>query len=79
EIHEQVEGWGYHHVFENNILYLDREYSEKDPGRRIWIVDGWFSDFTVKNNLVQYDDPDQTSAMPAKPEYYNSDHIIFAD
>ena len=79
EIHEQVEGWGYHHVFADNILYLDREYSEKDPSRRIWIVDGWFSDFTVKNNLVEYDDPNQTSAMPAKPEYYNSEHITFAD
>lgn len=79
EIHEQVEGWGYHHVFEDNVLYLDRAYSEKDPARRIWIVDGWFSDFTVKNNLVEYDDPDQTSAMPAKPEYYNSDHITFLD
>ena len=79
EIHEQVEGWGYHHVFEDNVLYLDRAYSEKDPSRRIWIVDGWFSDFTVKHDLVEYDDPDQTSAMPAKPEYYNSDHITFLD
>ena len=78
EIHEQVEGWGYHHIFEDNTLYLDREYSEVDPSRRIYVVDGWFSDFTVRNNLVE-NGTGGTGAVPAKPELYNSDYVTFAD
>ncbi|MDD6060530.1 MAG: glycosyl hydrolase family 18 protein [Ruminococcus sp.] len=54
EVHEQVEGWGYNHLFENNILYMDQPYSAKDTSRRIYIVDGWFSSFSVRNNKVDY-------------------------
>lgn len=54
ELHEQVEGWGYNAVFENNTLYLDREYGEIDTSRRLYVVDGYFSTFTVKNNMVDY-------------------------
>lgn len=54
ELHEQVDGWGYNAVFENNTLYLDREYGEIDTNRRIYVVDGYFSTFTVKNNMVDY-------------------------
>ncbi len=54
ELHKQVEGWGYNAVFENNTLYLDREYGEIDTSRRIYVVDGYFSTYTVKNNMVDY-------------------------
>lgn len=73
EIHDQADGWGYHSIFENNILYMDREYDEIDTSRRIYVVDGWFSDFTVKNNLVDYGN----GLTEALPEYYNSDYVTF--
>lgn len=75
EIHDQAEGWGYHNRFENNTLYLDREYSEIDTNRRMYVVDGWFSDFTVKNNLVDYG----KGLEKARPEHYNSDSVTFED
>lgn len=75
EIHEQADGWGYHHKFEENRLYMDREYGEIDTGRRIYVVDGWFSDFEVRNNLVDYGN----GLVEALPEYYNSDYVIFSD
>ena len=75
EIHDQVDGWGYHHIFEDNTLYMDREYGEQDTSRRMYIVDGWFSDFTVKHNLVDYG----SGLHEAKPEYYNADTIKFTE
>lgn len=75
EIHEQVKGWGYHNQFENNMLYMDREYGEIDKNRRMYIVDGWFSDFTVKNNYVDYGN----GLIKTVPEYYNSDNVTFLD
>lgn len=75
EIHEQADGWGYHSKFENNILYMDREYGEIDKSRRMYVVDGWFSDFEVRNNLVDYGN----GLVEALPEYYNSDYVIFSD
>lgn len=74
EIHEQAEGWGYHHVFERNKLFLDRFYGEKDTSRPIYIVDGWFSDFTVINNMVSYG---RDLEMAYDPQYYNSDQVTF--
>lgn len=75
EIHDQADGWGYHNRFENNTLYMDREYGEIDTSRRMYVVDGWFSDFTVKNNLVDYGNGLEKSL----PEYYNSDYVTFED
>ncbi|MBQ8349203.1 MAG: right-handed parallel beta-helix repeat-containing protein [Ruminococcus sp.] len=75
EIHDQADGWGYHNRFENNTLYMDREYGEIDTSRRMYVVDGWFSDFTVKNNLVDYGN----GLEKALPEYYNSDYVTFED
>lgn len=73
EIHDQVDGWGYQSVFENNTLYMDREYGEVDLSRKIYVVDGWFSDFTVKNNFVDYGN----GLREAFQEDYNSDNILF--
>lgn len=75
EIHEQAEGWGYHSRFENNTLYMDREYGEIDTSRRMYLVDGWFSDFSVKNNLIDYGN----GLLSALLEYYNSDAVTFLD
>lgn len=54
ELHEQVSGWGYDAVFENNTLYLDQPYGAVDTNRRMYVVDGWYSRFTVKKNQVDY-------------------------
>ena len=72
EIHEQVQGWGYHHVFENNTLYMDQPYGAENTNRRIYVVDGWFSDFTVKSNQVDYGE----GLVPADKKYhYNCDNV----
>ena len=74
EVHEQVQGWGYHHVFENNTLYMDQPYGAEDTSRRMYVVDGWFSDFSVKNNMVDYGN----GLVPADSwEYYNSDYVTY--
>lgn len=74
EIHKQVEDWGYHHIFENNILYMDQPYSAENTSRRMYVVDGWFSDFSVKNNQVDYGD----GLVPADSrEYYNSGNVTY--
>lgn len=73
EIHNQVDGWGVHHRFENNVLYMDREYGEIDTSRRMYVVDGWFSDFEVYNNLVDYGN----GLVESLPEYYNSSYVTF--
>ena len=75
EIHEQAEGWGLHHVFENNTVYMDQPYGAENTSRRMYVVDGWFSDFTVKNNKVDYG----SGLVPANSrEYYNSDYVTYA-
>ena len=73
EIHEQAEGWGYHHRFEHNSVNLDREYSEQDPSRPMYVVDGWFSDITVRNNLVWSGD----EWIRTGPAHYNVASIEF--
>ena len=74
EIHEQVEGWGYHHIFENNTVYMDQPYGAENTSRPMYVVDGWFSDFTVRNNKVDYGE----GLIDAdKPGFYNSDLVTF--
>ena len=75
EIHDQADGWGYHHIFAQNTLYMDRPFGEENPDRRMYVVDGWFSDFTVRQNFVDYGD----GLTEAKPEHYNSDAVTFAE
>ena len=73
EIHNQAEGWGYHAVFADNTLYMDQEYGAEQTSRRMYVVDGWFSDFSVRHNLVDYG----SGLIPAAPEHYNSDYVTF--
>jgi hypothetical protein len=76
EVHEQVEGWGYHHTFKNNTVYMDQPYGAENTSRRMYVVDGWFSDFSVKDNLVDYG----KGLVPAVGrEYYNSDKVTYID
>lgn len=72
EIHEQVQGWGYHQFFEKNTLYMDQPYRAENSNRRMYVVDGWFSDFTVKSNQVDYGE----GLVPADKKYhYNCDNV----
>lgn len=74
ELHEQVEGWGYHCIFTDNTVYMDQPYGAVDTSRRMYVVDGWYSDFSVKNNQVDYGN----GLVPANSwEYYNSDYVTY--
>lgn len=73
ELHEQREGWGYGCRFERNTLHMDREYGEVNTDRRMYVVDGWFSDFTVKGDRVDYG----AGLHDAVAAYYNSDTMTF--
>ena len=58
-------------TFTNNALYMDRPYVEIDTSRRMYVVDGWYSDFKVKQNLVDYDSGLQ-EATAVQTEWYRS-------
>ncbi len=74
ELHDQVEGWGYHSIFRNNTIYMDQPYGAEDTSRRMYVVDGWFTDFIVSGNMVDYGD----GLIPAdQPEHYNSDQVTY--
>ncbi|MBQ2264099.1 MAG: right-handed parallel beta-helix repeat-containing protein [Oscillospiraceae bacterium] len=74
ELHEQVEGWGYRCTFTDNTVYMDQPYGAVDTSRRMYVVDGWFSDFAVRNNLVDYGN----GLVSADSwEYYNSDYVVY--
>ncbi|MBR6617077.1 MAG: right-handed parallel beta-helix repeat-containing protein [Oscillospiraceae bacterium] len=76
ELHEQVEGWGYGCNFTDNTVYMDRPYGEENTDRRMYVVDGWFSDFGVKNNQVDYGE----GLVAANSwEYYNSDYVVYLE
>ncbi|MBQ8180787.1 MAG: right-handed parallel beta-helix repeat-containing protein [Ruminococcus sp.] len=76
ELHLQVEEWGYHCVFTDNTVYMDQPYGAVDTNRRMYVVDGWYSDFSVKNNLVDYGN----GLVPADSwEYYNSDYVTYLE
>ncbi len=76
ELHLQVEEWGYHCIFTDNTVYMDQPYGAVDTNRRMYVVDGWYSDYSVKNNLVDYGD----GLVPADSwEYYNSDYVTYLE
>lgn len=74
ELHEQVEDWGYHCVFTDNTLYMDQPYGAADTSRRMYVVDGWYSDFSVRNNLVDYG---EGLVSADSWEYYNSNYVTY--
>lgn len=76
ELHEQVEGWGFGCSFINNTVYMDRPYGEEKTDRRMYVVDGWFSDFAVKNNRVDYGE----GLVDADSwEFYNSNDVVYLE
>jgi hypothetical protein len=53
---------------------MDRPYGEKNKEKRIYVVDGVNSEFSVKNNKVDYGD----GLIDADSnEFYNSDSVNF--
>ena len=60
-------------TFANNTLYMDRPYGEIDTSRRMYVVDGWYSDFKVKQNLVDYG----SGLQETTAEWYHSDQVTF--
>ena len=74
ELHEQVSGWGYHCIFTGNTVYMDQPYGAVDTTRRMYVVDGWYSDFSVRNNQVDYG---EGLVSADSWEYYNSDYVTY--
>ena len=56
KVEKPVEKSGEGNKFMNNVLYMDRPYREIDTAKRIYIVDGGYSKFSVKNNKIDYGD-----------------------
>ncbi len=76
ELHLQVEGWGYHCKFTDNTVWMDQPYGAVDTSRRMYVVDGWYSDFSVRNNQVDYGQ----GLVPADSwEFYNSDQVTYLE
>jgi hypothetical protein len=74
EIQKVVEDSGDGNKFENNVLFMDRPYGENNKEKRIYVVDGANSEFSVKNNKVDYGD----GLIDAdSKEFYNSDSVNF--
>ncbi len=76
ELHEQVDGWGYCCTFTDHTVYMNQPYGAIDTSRRMYVVDGWFSDFSVKNNRVDYG---EGLVAADSWEYYNSDYVIYLE
>ncbi len=76
ELHDQVDGWGYHATFVNNTVYMDQPYGAVDTSRRMYVVDGWYADFSVKNNMVDYGNG---LVLANSWEYYNSDYVTYLE
>ena len=54
---------------------MDRPYGEVDTERRMYVVDGWDTEFSVKNNKVDYGE----GLIADSEEYYNSDSVTFLE
>ena len=75
KVNKHVEDSGDGNRFVNNVLFMDRPYSEKKPVKRIYIVDGVDAQFYVKNNKVDYGE----GLIADSEEYYNSDSVTFLE
>ena len=56
KVKKSVDESGERNKFMNNVLYMNRPYGEIDTAIRIYIVDGGYSKFSVKNNKIDYGD-----------------------
>ena len=76
EVHRIVDNWGDGHIFDNNVLYMDRPYGEVDTNRRMYVVDAWDMKISVKNNKVDYG----KGLVDANSwEYYNTDYVTYLE
>lgn len=67
EIHEQIEGWGHQNRFCYNTVYMDQPYGVPDPDRKMYVVDGWFTEIAVSGNLADLG----SGLKPVPEDYYN--------
>jgi hypothetical protein len=76
EIKKLVEESGDGNEFVDNILFMDRPYGEIDTKKRMYIVDGENTKFSVKNNKVDYGN----GLIDAESEeFYNSDSVTYLE
>ena len=55
---------------------MNQPYGAEDTSRRMYVVDGWYSDFSVKNNQVDYGNG---LVSADSREFYNSDYVTYLD
>ena len=67
ELHEQAEGWGHQNRFLDNTLYLDQPYGVPDPERKMYVVDGWFTEITAGGNRADFGN----GLADVPDDYYN--------
>ena len=76
KVKKRAEDTGNGNIFENNILFMDRPYSNIETEKRIYVVDGVDSQFSVKNNKVDYGE----GFLDANSEeFYNSESVTFLE
>ena len=76
KVKKHAEDSGDGNKFVNNVLFMDTPYLEKEPEKRIYIVDGVDAQFYVKNNKVDYGE----GLIDAdSEEFYNSDSVTFLE
>ena len=75
KVKKHVEDSGDGNKFVNNVLFMDRPFSEKKPDKRMYIVDGVDSQFYVKGNKVDYGE----GLVADSEEYYNSNSVTFLE
>ena len=76
EVKKLAEDTGDGNIFENNILFMDRPYSDIETEKRMYVVDGVDAQFSVKNNKVDYGE----GFLDANSEeFYNSESVTFLE
>ena len=74
EVKKFAEDTGDGNKFENNVLFMDRPYTEDKYEKRMYVVDGVDAQFSVKNNKVDYGE----GLLDANSEeFYNSESVTF--
>ena len=76
KVKKLAEDTGDGNIFENNILFMDRPYSDDKNEKRMYVVDGVDAQFSVKNNKVDYGE----GFLDANSEeFYNSQSVTFLE
>ena len=68
-----AEDTGDGNIFEDNVLFMDRPYGQIDHEKRLYVVHGECTRFSVKNNKVIYGE----GLLDANTEeFYNSKYYL---